>query len=339
MTKAEEGRVVEIGPRFRLRAFDQITVGSERVYLVKGIIPRVGLVVAWGPPKCGKSFWTFDLAMHVALGREYCGRRVQQGAAVYLALEGGKGFEARIEAFRQRFLPENHSPVPFFLIADALNLVKDHSDLIGCIRLQAQGYIPAVVVIDTLNRSLAGSESDDKDMTAYIRAADAIRDAFGCVVIIVHHCGVDGTRPRGHTSLAGAVDAQLAVKRDTAGNIIVTVERMKDGAEGDSLVSKLEQVIVGQDVDGDDITSCVLVPVEEDPDRAPIGPRLTRNQQTMFTILYDAGSLTTEHWNERAREAGIGTKRKADLYDIRSALVAKRMVFETQKGWMVRHGS
>jgi len=34
-----------------------------------------------------------------------------------------------------------------------------------------------------------------------------IRNAFGCAVIVVHHCGIDATRPRGHTSLAGAVDA------------------------------------------------------------------------------------------------------------------------------------
>jgi hypothetical protein len=87
-------------------------------------------VVVWGPPKCGKSFWTFHMVMHVALGWKYRGRRVQQGAVVYLALEGGKGFEARIEAFRQRHLPEHHDQVPFFLIADALNLVKDHSELI-----------------------------------------------------------------------------------------------------------------------------------------------------------------------------------------------------------------
>jgi hypothetical protein len=80
--------------------------------------------------KCGKSFWTFHMVMHVALGWKYRGRRVQQGAVVYLALEGGKGFEARIEAFRQRHLPEHHDQVPFFLIADALNLVKDHSELI-----------------------------------------------------------------------------------------------------------------------------------------------------------------------------------------------------------------
>ena len=77
-------------------------------------------------------------------------------------------------------------------------------------------------------------------MTAYIRAADAIREAFGCAVIIVHHCGIDGTRPRGHTSLTGAVDAQLAVKRDGAGNIEVKVEWMKDGPEGDTIWSRLE---------------------------------------------------------------------------------------------------
>jgi AAA domain len=90
--------------RFRMQAFDDVIVGQEPAYLVRGIIPRVGLVTVWGPAKCGKSFWMFDTAMHVALGWEYRGLRVQQGPVVYLALEGGKGFLARIEAFRKRFL-------------------------------------------------------------------------------------------------------------------------------------------------------------------------------------------------------------------------------------------
>jgi AAA domain len=261
MSEATEGKVVEIGPRFRLVPFDKVVLGSEPVYLVKKLIPRTGLTVVWGPPKCGKSFWTFDLVMHVALGWEYRGRRVAQGSVIYLALEGGKGFESRIEVFRQRFLSEDHSPVPFYLVADALNLVKEHAQLIGCIRVQAKDSLPAVIVIDTLNRSLVGSESDDKDMAAYIRAADAIRNAFGCAVIVIHHCGIDATRPRGHTSLAGAVDAQLAVKRDATENIVVTVERMKDGPDGDTLVSRLEPVDVGHDTDGDAISSCVVVPV------------------------------------------------------------------------------
>src|SRR6476661_4355223 len=63
-------------PRFQLVPFDELTVGSRAVYLVKGIIPKVGLVVIWGPPKCGKSYLIFTIMLHVALGWEYRGRRV-----------------------------------------------------------------------------------------------------------------------------------------------------------------------------------------------------------------------------------------------------------------------
>ena len=50
-------------------------------------------------------------------------------------------------------------------------------------------------------------------MSAYIAAAGKIEEQFGCLVIIVHHCGIDATRPRGHTSLTGAVEVQIAIKK------------------------------------------------------------------------------------------------------------------------------
>ena len=54
--------------RFELIPFDRVAFDTTPAYLVKGLIPRVGLCVFWGPPKCGKSFLVFDLLMHVALG-------------------------------------------------------------------------------------------------------------------------------------------------------------------------------------------------------------------------------------------------------------------------------
>src|SRR6476661_8187507 len=87
--------------RISLIPFDDIRLGTEPRYLVKGIIPREGLVVIWGPPKCGKSFWIFTVAMHIALGWAYRDRRVQQGAVVYCAFEGQTGIQARVQAFRQ----------------------------------------------------------------------------------------------------------------------------------------------------------------------------------------------------------------------------------------------
>jgi hypothetical protein len=152
---------------FELIPFDKIAIDTTPAYLVKGIIPRTGLCVFWGPPKCGKSFLVFDLLMHVALGWKYRDRKVRQGAVVYCALEGCSAFKNRIEAFRQSRLQENASNVPFHLMASPLSLVADHAALIASIR--EQGPNPAVVAIDTLNRSLAGSESSDEDMAAYIK--------------------------------------------------------------------------------------------------------------------------------------------------------------------------
>lgn len=109
-------------PRFRLLAFSDITPDSSATYLIKGLLPRVGLAVVWGPPKCGKSFWTFDALMHVALGWEYRGHRVAPGPVVYCALEGAHGFRNRIEAFRQAKLSEAFVDLPpFYLIAASLS--------------------------------------------------------------------------------------------------------------------------------------------------------------------------------------------------------------------------
>jgi RecA-family ATPase len=268
-------------PRIKLMPFDKIKLGTNRRYLVKGIVPFPGLTVIWGAPKSGKSFWTLDLTMHIALGREYRGKRVHQGPVVYCCFEGQSGVSARVEAFRQRFLPEDAESVPFYLQPAPMDLIKDYQDLITAIRdLESS---PVAVVLDTLNRSLNGSENSDEDMGAYIKATDAIRDAFNCSVMVVHHCGVNDSRPRGHTSLTGAADARLAVTRDAAKNILVDVEFMKDGEGSEQIVSALESVEVGKDDDEDIITSCIVVEAET-TEVARTG-QLTKNQQTYLSIL------------------------------------------------------
>ena len=153
----------------------------------------------------------------------------------------------------------------FYLQPLRLNLIKDAAELVQAIKDQLGDNIPGLIVLDTLNRSLVGSESRDEDMTAYLSAADMLREAFGGAVAIVHHCGVEGSRPRGHTSLTGTADAQLAVKRIGATST-VTVEFMKDGPEGDVIASRLEVVEVGLDQHGKPIITCVVIADEAPPD-------------------------------------------------------------------------
>jgi hypothetical protein len=273
--------------RFTLVPFDAIELGTDPPYLVRGIFPREGIAVIWGPPKCGKTFWCFDIAMHVALGWEYRGHAVERGVVVYIAAEGERGFRARALAFRQECLSDSTERPDFYLIATRLSLALEVDALIADIRATIGDSSPVLIMIDTLNKTIIGSESNDEDMRHYVDAADKLREAFGALVAIIHHCGTDSTRPHGHTSLTGAADAQIAIKRSTSGTVTTEIEWLKDGEEGEILQSRLRRVEIGLDAMGDPITSCVVEPVDGD---APTvrKTRLPAQQARALDLLIDA---------------------------------------------------
>jgi hypothetical protein len=324
-TAYRERQAVGVAPRFRLYAFNDVKPDNAANYLIKGLFPRVGLAVIWGPPKCGKSFWAFDALMHVALGWNYRGHRVASGPVVYCALEGQQGFKRRIEAFRLVKLSEadGGSP-PFYLMPASLSLVADCKALIADIRRQLGDAKPIAVCIDTLNRSLAGSENSDEDMSAYIRAADSIRDAFDCLAVIIHHCGHGAERPRGHSSLMGALDVQIGVKRDAADNIVAELELAKDGEVGLQFVSRLRVVEIGVDKDRDVITSCVV----EEVDGVTAAAK-TRPPRILSTSLPNSFGLMAGRCSTRSNR--IAGKSWSTCFG-RSATVASRITISRFAG-------
>jgi hypothetical protein len=188
-------------------------------------------------------------------------------------------------------------------------------------------------------------------MAAYIQAADAIRHAFKCAVVIIHHCGLDASRPRGHSSLTGAVEAQLAVKRDATDNIVVAVEFMKDGPASDEIVCRLEASEVGKDSDGDPITSCVVVPVEGAAMSAKKAnaPKLTKGAKIALSALHEAidecgevppasnhippgvKAVTVKQWRDYADRQGVSASdepraRQAAFQRAHESLVAGKQV-------------
>jgi hypothetical protein len=344
-------------PAFVLLPFDGIHVDTgRRGYLVKGLIASTGLAVIWGPPKCGKSFWAMDIGLHIALGLEYRGRRVKQAIVVYIALEGRHGFPARIEAFRKH---HGIDEAPFYLVTATLNLIADAAALIASIKAQLGDVRPGVLFIDTLNRSLVGSESKDEDMAKYLGAAEDVEQKLGCAVVIVHHSGIDASRPRGHTSLSGSVESQLAVKRGKTGEVIVTVELAKDFAEGIEIFSRLESVEVGTDPDGDPITSLVLLPAEGQSRAADRCPKIKGAKKITLDILRnaidEAGSIppasnyippntrtiSVETWRTYAYQGSISesdkpdTRRKAFVRSVEQLQAANLVAIWGGYAWLI----
>jgi hypothetical protein len=211
--------------------------------------------------------------LHVAKGWEFHDRNVKQGAVVYCAFEGAHGYPKRVEALWQHYELASDDRPPLHIMPGQVNLVKDHRILIKEIRGQLDEAVdPAVVVLDTLNRSLVGSEGKDVDMSNYVRAAEAIRTEFDCVVIIVHHCGWDESHPRGFSGLPAAVDAQIAITRQED-IIVAEVEYMRDGPEGQQLTGKKKVIEVGTDASGRLLTSLVIEQHEPIETTAVTGPR------------------------------------------------------------------
>ena len=85
-------------------------------------------------------------------------------------------------------------------------------------------------------------------MGEYIKAADMIRDAFDCIVVIVHHSPHDGDRPRGTFLAHGRArraDRRYQGRATTTSS--PTLELAKDMEVGLRFVSRLEKVELGKD--------------------------------------------------------------------------------------------
>jgi hypothetical protein len=272
--------------RFRLIKFQDMRPGLEPAYLVDELMPSAGLVLVWGKQKTFKSFWLLDLFVHVAMGWPYRDHAVRQGPVIYCAFEGGHGYKGRIEAIRRHYGINDDVDVPLYVMPGQVDLIADEKALVDEFRYQLGTVVPAVVVLDTLNRSLSGSESNDKDMTLYVKAAEAVRKAFGCLCVIVHHCGYDDTHARGHTSLPAAVDAELSVMRDEGSPIVlVTVKAMRDGPEGMVVRSRALPVPLDPDQNGKPRSSIVII--SDDDETVVIPSRRGGRPDTSTPLLVE----------------------------------------------------
>src|SRR5580704_8305626 len=110
--------------KFILERWSEIVFDGREEWLIKRVLPRRGLAAIYGKPGSFKSFVAMHIAMCIALGREWAGRRVAQASVVYIGAEGAAGLRKRkagyVKAWRD--LPEQ---VGFSLVSAAPNLGSD----------------------------------------------------------------------------------------------------------------------------------------------------------------------------------------------------------------------
>jgi 5S rRNA maturation endonuclease (ribonuclease M5) len=253
------------------RSLGDMTMQTETNWTIRDLIPGEGMGAVYGAPGTGKTFWVLDAALSIACGKGYKNQQTKHGGVVYFALEGGRLFDNRCLKWCDVH-DVSIAGQPFTVSSDPLDLLVKGSDsevdsiIAGIERMQGEWGQPVkVVVIDTLNRAMAGgNENDSEAMGALVANCDRIWKALGCFLLIVHHSGKDAAKGlRGHSSLLAAVNTEIQLTR-LAGTDYSQAEVLKqrDGESGQMHCFSLQSQPVGVDSDGYEVTTCTVVHVD-----------------------------------------------------------------------------
>lgn len=245
------------GERFRVQRPDEFLQRRRAGWIVKGVLPRASLALLIGASGSGKTFFALDLVGAIARGIEWRGRKVAKGRVAYICAEGAGGFRNRMEAYTGHHgvdlaafdvgvIPD----APNFLVADDVKAVVA--------ALRTFGKLD-VIVVDTYAQVMpGGDENGGVDGGKVVKHCQLLNKLTGAIVILVHHVGKDLTKgARGWSGLRAAADVEITVER-AQDHRAATVTKQKDGEEGAEFGFKLNTISIGEDDDGEDITSCVV---------------------------------------------------------------------------------
>jgi putative DNA primase/helicase len=179
--------VLRLDPRatksIRFKAVRARAVGppTGEDWLIKGLLPREGIGTFFGNSGTYKSFSAINIALHVATGEPWAGRKVIQADAVYIASEGAAGAAKRINGAMEANGPGDP---PLYLISKPVNFgtgTEDAGTLI--VDLEAQGLEPGCIVVDTLSASMAGGDESGPGMAMFLMSCQKVAQHFRCFVM------------------------------------------------------------------------------------------------------------------------------------------------------------
>ena len=304
-------------------------------WLIKNVIPKASLGMMYGASTAGKSFAMLDIAGAIARGVDWRGNASVRGRVVYVCAEGQTGFRKRCAAYIEHNKLEEKDIdldiIPFspnlLNKNDVLELRATLSDVTGPI---------AVVVLDTLATVMCGGDENSATDTGKVLAVcRGLTTAFGTLILLVHHVGKDVSKgARGWSGVRAAVDVEIEVTK-VGDDRMMRITKQKDGEEGRQFGFKLASVAVGEDEDGDPITSCVVEHIDTSLEemRAKNKP-LKINEQAVMDAIQTIVGLTAEIADTDTVVAHAMTLRGGGSASMRSNV--KRSISAMLKGGKIR---
>ena len=272
---------------------DQAKPQLDNKYIAKGWLAENSISVVFGPSNVGKSFFCMSLAYHIAAGREWMGNRINKGSVLYLATEGGAAFQNRLVALREKY--PDYTDVDLAVRPSPINLYDAEEDIAKVEAIikeisKKRGQV-SMMVIDTLSRATALGNMDENDnsaMSKLIAGLDLIREKTGIHIMLVHHSGKDTSRgARGASSLRAACDTEIELSFDDETRIrTARATKQRDIETGAEINFILQVIELGEDADGDQVTTCVIREATPEEMEENIKARITGKNQKLFKEVF-----------------------------------------------------
>jgi hypothetical protein len=326
--------IVEDGKRrnrMKGRSFAELDGLPDPKFIVDKMVPEDGLIVVYGKPKRGKSFWALELSWCMATGTPFFGEKLgRTGPVIYVAAEGGAAaVRNRLRNWLNARKVDPNLLRDNWLLVDTSVLLNNKPSVDNFLALNPGDK--AMTFIDTLARCMNGDENSAKDMGAAIKGADYIREKTKGGVLIVHHEGWSAKRVRGSSVLQGAPDAVIRVARDDGNVTMVLAEDMRESASGRRMDFTLDpklgvlSILSADDMaarSGDDKAITILGQLQSENGGEPVEGDAWRKMLTAAGLV-DGDKTKSTGRNDWARivKAAVKSKRvkklPGDLFEVR----------------------
>lgn len=275
-----------------------------RGYIIKRLIAPRDVACIFGAPGGGKSTIAPYLGYRVAAGEEAFGLRTKPGCVLYVAAEDAHGMKNRVKALRGQ-LGDTDS---FYVVDGVSDLLDTESPDLAALQAVVDDKRPALIFLDTLAMSFRDLEENDAaSMNRVVAIARSLTHHGAAVVLIHHGTKAEGSTPRGHSVLNGALDVALQLlPPDSEGIIRGRLSKNRNGPCDLDIAFRVASEELGRDEDGDAITAAIVDALPAGT--APRGPRLPVAQREALSILAGLemeGPVTEEAW----RDACIDSRR------------------------------
>lgn len=243
--------------------------------LVKNLLPKTGVAFIGGQSGAGKTFLAVDLAIALATGQPFFGRKVKEKVGVaILAGEGAETLRLRMNVAAQARNIDD--PLPIAWMPNVPNLADSRHapEIMAQLRRLGQrfqarhGVRLGVVIFDTLAATfLLENENDNSEAAKITKVLQNISFGLGVLCVPVHHYGKGAeTGLRGASAWRAGSDAVLSVTADrnqltgVVSNHSLWLAKSRVGEEGPVGAFSLKTMFVGLDEDDEEVTSCYVVP-------------------------------------------------------------------------------